>query len=142
MIQNINNKIICNPSSIEDVESISHIAYLKQYNNIIFDLVDLTRVEREKNSSCMSIMLGLLIEMMKNACLFMLLSLTVSLKLLRFLLHFDRFLEHFGAHRLCQCWSDTVASLRLLLPNHNFLLNHTTAGWGIFNSTFCFLNIV
>lgn len=64
-IQNHNNKILCNPSSIEDIEAMSHLSELKTVNDIIVDLVDLHRIEEQKLfSSCKSMIVGLLIDMM------------------------------------------------------------------------------
>ena len=66
-IQNINNRILINPSSIEDIEAVSHIAELRDYNDIIVDMIDLDRIEQDKPySSCMSIIIGLLIDMMNK----------------------------------------------------------------------------
>jgi hypothetical protein len=66
-IQNYNNKIVINPSSLQDVEAVSHLAELSSVNDIVFDIVDAQRIEEQSSfSSCMSMLLGLMIQLMSK----------------------------------------------------------------------------
>ena len=66
-IQNHNNKIIINPTCIEDVEAVLYLTELKEYNNIVVDLIDFHHVEEKKMfSSCKSMIIGTLIELMNK----------------------------------------------------------------------------
>ena len=58
-IQIINKKIICNPTSYKDIEILSHLSELKEYESITVDLIDLESIEANKNnSSCCGGMVG------------------------------------------------------------------------------------
>lgn len=93
-IQNHNNKIIINPSSVEDVEAILHLAELKDYNDFVFDLVDLQRIEEKKEySSCMSMMVGLLIHMMSKNIMIMFLDITGAFKIVGGVINYLNYLN-------------------------------------------------
>lgn len=51
-IQIIKNQIICNPTSLHDIETLSHMSELSdEYTDITIDLIDLEAIEENNNNT-------------------------------------------------------------------------------------------